>query len=202
MTTNEQYLAEVPYKGNGESVRFFSEHMELKGQSIPYEDIAFLSSNGSSTVHTFIGIPLGRSFDGGVVLKMNNGKTHSINMNSMSMFGIPIIRNPRKNEKLFPALFSAVNSIVAKAMAQKHIDAINVGNTVEVAGLVINSLEAKPKSSKKAVIINRDNYRDSLLTSGTSVGVYDGNGDLIWGSSIWDYKNILLIPYILDAIFG
>ena len=135
---------------------------------------------------------------------MNDGKTHGINMNSMSMFGIPFIRNPRKSAKLFPPLFYAVHSIVTWKMAQRYVDAIMRGDTVAVGGLTTNSLEAKSinKSGKNTVVINKENYRESLIPNGSAVTVYDKAGERLWNSSVWSNKNNLLIPYILDTIFG
>jgi len=197
-------LTEVPYKSNGESVRFFDDHVEFSGHSIQYDDITTLSAGSSITIHTFIGIPLGRSFTGTVIFKMNSGKSHCINLNAMSVFGIPIIRNPRKCEKLYPPLFDAAFTIVAKNMAQKYIAAIKEGATVEVAGLIINSTEARPKS-KKVAVINKENYLECMVLTGygaSVVDVYDKPGDILWSSSVWGDKNILLIPFILDAIFA
>ncbi|HOA80825.1 MAG TPA: hypothetical protein PKK61_07165, partial [Defluviitaleaceae bacterium] len=97
----------------------------------------------------------------------------------------------------------AIFSIVAKSMAQKYIDMIKEGATVEVAGLAINSTEAKPtKKSKKPVIINKDNYRDFEITKGDGVAIYDKPGNLIWQSSFVSNKNAFLIPHIFNAIFA
>ncbi|WP_455715142.1 hypothetical protein [Anaerosporobacter sp.] len=205
MNNVENYLVDVPYKRNGKSARFYNDRVEFKKKSIRYDDIAILiASCGTTTIHTYCGIPVGRSYDGAVVFKMNDGKTHGINLNSMSLFGISFIRNPRKSEKLFPPLFNAVHSIVAWNMAQRYVDAIMRGGTVEVCGLTINSLEAKSikKSGKNTVVINKENYRESQIPNGSDVIVYDKSGERLWNSSIWSYKNNLLIPYILDTIFG
>ena len=198
-------ITEVPLKSNGESARFFHDHVEFYGKSIRYDEIATLATSNSITVHTYIGIPMGRSYDGTVSLKMNNGKTHIINMNAVAVFGIPIIRNPRKSEKLFPPLHDAVISIIAKNMAQKYINEISGGATVEVAGLTVNSSEATSKSKKGATVINKENYRECQITCGygaTAATVYDKQGDVLWSSSIWSGKNVLLVPYILDSVFG
>ena len=201
----ENYLEDIPYKRNGKSARFYNDRVEFNKKIIRYDDIAILMAGcGGTTIHTYCGIPLGRSFDGAVVFKMNDGKTHGINMNSMSMFGIPFIRNPRKSAKLFPPLFDAVHSIVAWKMAQRYVDAIMRGDTVAVGGLTINSLEAKSinKSGKNTVVINKENYRESQIPNGSAVIVYDKAGERLWNSSVWSNKNNLLIPYILDTIFG
>jgi len=195
-------ITEVPFKSNGASARFFEDHVEFSGQSMRYDEIATLVTSTAITIHTYFGIPVGRSFNGVVSLKMNNGKTHRINMNAVAVFGIPIISNPRKKEELFPPLYDAVYSIVARNMAQKYIDAINGGSTVEIAGLTVNSSEAM-SASKKAVIINKENYRECHVSHGygTVATVYDKSGDTLWSSSVWKNKNILLVPYILDAVF-
>ena len=201
----EEYIADVPFKNNGKSARFFNDRMEFNEQIIRYDEIETLvTSGGQTTIHTYIGIPVGRSFNGGFQFKMNSGKTHKIIMNSMAIFGIPVIKNPRKNEKLYLPLFDAVYSIVAKNAAQKYIDMIRGGATVEVAGLTINSSEAtsKAKASKKVAVINKENYRECQLTNGYGVSAYDKPGEILWSSSVWSSKNTLLIPYILDAIFG
>ena len=199
--SSHNILADVQFKSNGKSAQFFDDHIEFYGKSFRYDDIKTLITRGATTIHTYIGIPVGRSFDGVVQFKLNNGKTHHINMNAMNIFGIG---KARKNEKLFPPLFNAVYSIVAKRMAEKQIDMIRAGATVEVAGLTINSLEATSKSkvSKKVVVINKENYRESHLINGSGVIVYDKPGEILWSSSMKNSKNVLLVPYILDTIFS
>ena len=89
-------------------------------------------------------------------------------------------------------------------MAQRYVDAIMRGGTVEVCGLTINSLEAKSinKSGKNTVVINKENYRESQIPNGSAVIVYDKSGERLWNSSVWSNKNNMLIPYILDTIFS
>jgi len=198
------FLAEVPYKSNGESVSFHDDHVEFKGQSIRYDEIETMAAAGQSVTHTYIGIPVGKSFDGSIVFWTRDGKRRGIVMNSMSIFGIPIIRNPRKNAELFPPLFDAVDKIIARSMAQRYIYAIQQGQTVEVAGLLINGAAAVPKgkSPQKTEMITKVNYQAcEIIGGGTGVRVYGKMGELIWGSSIWSTKNVLLLPHILDAIF-
>lgn len=209
MENMEKCILEVPFKSNGEKAQFFNDHVEFSGQRIMYSEIEELAAGSNGvTIHTYVGIPLGRSFDGSFTFKMKSGKKFQIIMNSVSLFGIPIIRNPRKTEKLFPPLFQAVYSIVAQNMAQKYVDLIRGGSTVEVAGLEINSIEAKPKAkakakaSKEVAIINKENYRECQITHTYGVVVFDKPGNTLWSSSVWSNKNILLIPYILDAIFS
>ncbi|MDR1563657.1 MAG: zinc ribbon domain-containing protein [Oscillospiraceae bacterium] len=195
-------LADIPFKTSGKSARFFSDHIEFKGQSLRYDQIAQITARAAVTVHTYVGIPVGRSFDGVVLFKMDSGKTHKIIMSAMNVFGIG---KARKNEKLYPPLFEAVNAIVAKNVAQRYINQIRAGATVEVAGLTINSLQAtaQAKISKKITVINKENYRESQITNGYGgVAVYDKPGELLWSSSVFSNKNILLVPYILDAIFA
>ena len=107
-------------------------------------------------------------------------------------------------EKLYPALFDAVFNIVAKYMAQKYINLIKAGEVVEVAGLNINASEAKTKArnEKKVVVINKENYRECLITGDYGVAVYNKSSDMLWRSSVWSSKNALLVPHIFDYIFG
>jgi len=208
----EKYVVDVPFKGNGTSARFFNDRVEFGGRSIRYDDIETLATSGSVTINTYFGIPVGRDFTGATLFIANDGKKHVINMNAMTIFGIPILlRSPRKQEELYPSLYEALDTIVAKSMAQKLIDRVKNGGTIEVAGLIINSLEAKSKqkrkkkkASKEIVVIHKENYRESLIAniSDSFVTVYDTSGDALWRSSPWCNRNILLIPYILDAIFG
>ena len=205
---NKVLLKEVPFKGNGKSAQFFDDRVEFNGNVVRYDDIETFTTNAQTTIHTYVGIPVGRSFDGGVLFKMNNGKTHRIAMRAMTVFGIPIMfKSPRKSEKLYPALYEALYEIVAKYMAQKMIYRIRNGETIEISGLIVNSAEArkakiKAKEAEKVTVITKDNYRESLTLNISVVAVYDKAGDVLWKSSVWRNKNILLVPYILDAIFG
>ena len=201
-------LKEVPYRGKKKTARFFEDRMEFGGKAIRYCDVSTLATSALTTIHTYIGIPFGRSFTGGAQFKLKSGKSMRINMGAMTIFGIPILfRSPRKSEKLYPALHEALYTIVARNMAEPLINSISSGNTVEVGGLSINSAEAvKAKAraretSKKAPVINKGNYRESQLANSTAI-VYDKAGDVLWQSSVWSNKNILLIPHILDAVFG
>jgi len=58
------------------------------------------------------------------------------------------------------------------------------------------------KSGKNTVVINKENYSESQIPNGSAVIVYDKAGERLWNSSVWSNKNNLLIPYILDTIFG
>ena len=200
------FLTEVPYRRNGKSAVFFDDHVEFGGQSIRYDEIETLTTNGRTTIHTFIGIPVGRSFDGGVQFKMNNGKTAKIIMSAWTLFGIPVIwpRRPRTSEKLYPPMFDAVYSIVARHMAQKYIYWIQGGATVEVAGFTINSSGAttKAKLSKNITTINKENYSTCQIKNDYGIAVFDKHGDMLW-QTFWgsSYKNVLLIPYIFEVIF-
>lgn len=195
-------IAEVPYKRNGKTVKFYDDHMDYKGNNILYADIDILTTSALSTRMLFLGIPAGRSFAGAFQFKMNTGKKFTINLSSLSVFGIPFHGSPKKNEKLYPPLFDAVNSLVAKSMAQKYIDKINQGETVEVAGLSINSSEAKTTGKmKKTVVISKENYRNCRHTPAYGTEIFDKSGQMICRTSTWSLKNNLLIPYIFDTIF-
>lgn len=203
MATTDTCLTEVPYKKNS-VLRFFHDRVEFNGKCIRYDDIATITTTtGGVTVHTFLLIPVGRDFDGLISFKMNDGKTQTFSLRGFSLFGIPIAGNPRKNEELFPPLFDAVSDIVAKNMAERYLNLIQRGNTVEVGGFKINSSEARSitKSAKKEIVINKENYRECRLSDSYRVEVYANSCEIIWNSSIWNNKNDLLIPYIFDALF-
>ena len=202
MTQN--IITDVPLKKKNKSAIFFSDRVEFNGICIFYDDIDVLMTNAQTTIHTYVFIPVARSFDGGARFKTKAGKTKSINMNCMTLFGIPLGGSPRKIEKLYPALFDAVFNIVAKYMAQKYINLIKAGEAVEVAGLIINASEAKTKAKneKKVVVINKENYLECLITNDYGVAVYNKSSDMLWRSSVWSNKNTLLVPHILDDIFG
>ena len=57
-------LADVPYKTNGKNARFYADHLEFNDKSIRYDDITTLATSCTTTKHTYIGIPFGRSFTG------------------------------------------------------------------------------------------------------------------------------------------
>ncbi|MCL2036366.1 MAG: hypothetical protein FWG83_03140 [Oscillospiraceae bacterium] len=205
MTNAGNLIADVPLKKKGRSAQFFSDRVEFNGQSVRYDDIDILRTKAQTTIHTYAAIPVGRSFDGAVNFKMKNGKSLKINLSSMTVLGIPFGGSARKNEKLYPALFDAVFSVVAQNMAQRYIEMIRAGNQVEVAGLIINGSAASPKPKGKkpvTVSITRENYRDAQINGGYGVMVYDKSGESIWCSSVWDNANVLVLPYILDTFFG
>ncbi|HQD49903.1 MAG TPA: hypothetical protein PLL17_02055 [Defluviitaleaceae bacterium] len=193
-------IVEVPINPKGKTARFYDDRVEFNEKVILYKDIEGLTAGTlGKTVHTYIGIPVGRSFDGGVRFRTKDGKNHNIVMNSFAMFGIPIIRNPKKYEKLFYPLYEAVYSIVAKNMAKPYIDKIRAGATVEVSGFLINSAEAKPVKSRKPIVITKANYRDYQVRDLGDVIVFDRSGDVLWQ---FTKPNALLIPYIFDEIFA
>lgn len=198
-----ELIKEVPINTKGGAARFYADRVEFNDKTVLYSEIEALETRHMVTINRYVGIPLSRAFDGTVFFIMSNGKKQKIDLRAVAMFGIPIMNNPQKYEELYPELFEAIFSIVAKSMAQKYIDMIKEGATVEVAGLAINSTEAKPtKKSKKPVIINKDNYRDFEITKGDGVAIYDKPGNLIWQSSFVSNKNAFLIPHIFNAIFA
>ncbi|HOQ17030.1 MAG TPA: hypothetical protein PLL17_02065 [Defluviitaleaceae bacterium] len=167
-----------------------------------YRDIEILETTAKVIISRFLGIPVGRKFEAYVRFRMKDGKKYNINMNAMATFGISFGRNPRQYEELYPKVFEAVYAIVAKAMAQPYINKIRSGATVEVAGLMINATAAKPVKSRKDIVINSSNYREAVISQGYGVTVYNKQGDVLWDSPYFNYKNILLIPHILNEIFA
>jgi len=201
---SENFLAEVPLKKKGQSVKFFDERVEFGGQTVNYADIDTLRANTDYTIHTYGGIPVWSDFRSGVHFKLKNNQTAKISLCSMRVFGIPFGGSPGKTSKLFPPLLDAVFAIIAKNMAGQYINSIKAGAEVEVCGLFINSTEASSFSKKKGKVpvINKENYRESQITKACGVAVYDKPGEVLWCSSVWKTDNALLIPYILDAVFG
>ncbi len=122
-------------------------------------------------------------------------------MNAMSVFGIG---KAHKNEELYPDVFEPVFTIVAKYMAQQLIDAINGGSTVELTNLSINSVEAvtKAKLAKNVIKINKENYGDWEFRPGYAVWVSDKAGTPFYNTPVMSDKNNLLVPYVLEALFG
>lgn len=202
----EELLKEVPINKKGETAKFYTDRVEFKGKVVKYDQIKSLSVNAELTTHRVNFIPMGRSFSGYVRFDMNDGKKVAINLNAMSILGIPFGGRPKKKAELFPELFEATYTIIAKSMAQKYIDSIRGGASVEVADLIIDSRgakKAKPKAKEKdEIIISKDNYERCQLLKGYRMAVVNKTGTAAWESYSRDNKDVLLIPYILDATFG
>ncbi|MCL2109335.1 MAG: hypothetical protein FWH20_08340 [Oscillospiraceae bacterium] len=204
MADTQNLLAEIPLKKQGQTARFFDERVEFGGQIVNYADIVTLRANADYTVNTYVGIPVWSDFRSGIHFKLNSGQTAKIPLCSMRVFGIPFGGSPGKTSKLFPPLLNAAYEIVAKNMAAQYINTIKSGGEVEICGLLINSTEASKYSKKKGKVpvINKENYRESQVTNNCGVAVYDKPGAVLWSSSAWKTDNALLIPHILDAVFG
>ena len=206
MSNTNNLLVEVPYHKKGKVANFYDDYLEFKGKSIYYKDIAKVNvSVGRSTVHKYVFISVGRDFEGPITLQTTDGKKHNIGMRSMSVFGIPIYGgSPKKTPALYETLFDAVESVVVRNVAQRYIEDIKSGKECEISGLAVNNMQAVPikKSRKEQIVITKDNYRDSLMTQNLGVEVFDKEGNIIWHSNRLSDDNNLVIPYVLDAIFG
>jgi len=199
------FLAQVPFKTNGESLVFHDDHVEFKGQSLRYDQIESLVMDGRWDFEAGH-MPAGSGFTGFVTFSMRDGGRHKVVINETTIFGISVILgNPRNSHELFVPLFEAVYSILAKSVAQRFIHAIRQGQTVEVAGLLISETVAVRKGESPGVpgTIIKANYQKCQINDyGSGVTVFGKMGETLWISPVWNYTNVILIPHILDAIFG
>jgi ribosomal protein L40E len=191
-------LATVSYKGNGESARFFDDHVEFEGYSVRYSDIAIMDTHASaSTTYAFIFI--WGSFDGWIRFTLMNGQKIKIKVYGFSFWGIGSKGSAKRR---FQPLFTAAYQIAAKAMAANALAQIRQGATVNLAGIEINSNGASCKKllKREPIYITRQNFGACGL-DGYSVRIVDKNGNKLFSTSD-DSPNALLLPYVLTSLFG
>ena len=197
-TASNALLATVAYKGNGEAVQFYDDHLEYAGNIIGYADIAVMDTH--AVIHSgYAAIIWYSSYDGYVRFTMTNSQKYKIPVKGMSVFSIGTTRSAKKR---FPPLFNAVYKIVAQAMAVNALSHIKSGSTVSIAGLDITNEGASHKKllKKEPIYINRENFGNCGL-DGYNVRVLDKQGNkLIAISDAAD--NALLLPYVLTTLFG
>jgi hypothetical protein len=191
-------LATVAYKSNGESCRFFRDHLEFEGNIVSYADIAEMDCN-NSTRSAFAVLFWYSRYIGYVRFTLLNGQKLKVAVNGISFYSIGGVRSAKKR---FPALFDAAFDIVAAAMAQNALAQIRQGATVNLAGLEINREFAVYKKllNKEPIYISRDNYGHCGL-DGYNVLIFDKAGKRLFYTSD-DNVNALLLPYVLKALWG
>jgi hypothetical protein len=196
--TSGELISTVPYKGNGESVRFYDDHLEFGGYNIGYEDISVMDTYAVET-SGYAAIVVYGSFDGFIRFTLYSGEKIKIKIYGFSLYGIGAKRSARKR---YPPLFNAAYKIVAKAMADRALAHVMNGETVTLAGMEVSRDSASYKKllRKEPVVISKYNF-GSCSPDGYSVRVLDKEGKRLFVTSD-DSANALLMPYVLGALFG
>lgn len=193
---DDKLIVSLPYRSRGALINFFDDHIELKGQTIFYEDIKEITYVNYTVVYYPIIVS---NFTGRIDLKLNNGKNIPISAGGLSVFGIGTTKGAVRR---FEPLLEATYSIVGKIIAQKLLDEIREGKTVEIGGFTVdcNTATRKKKLILSAESINRDNFDRIEVDKGFVRIIYKGN-ERICGIP-GDRPNGLILPYILTSLFG
>jgi len=190
-------IAEAQYKGNGESAKFYSDHVEFAGNIIHYSDIEELDTKGVTSRTTFA-IIFQSDFSGHIGFVLKNGQKLKIPLRGFSIYGIGTTRSAKKR---FSPLFTAAYNSVAKAMAVEALARIKKGETVSITGMDINCEGAiyKRLFKKEPIYISKQNFGACVL-DGYYVRVLDKNGKKLFMTSD-DFANALLLPYVMTTLF-
>ena len=195
---NNNLLSTVPYKGNGESVLFYDDHLEFDGNSLRYTDITVMDTYAVEST-SYAAIVVYGDFDGYIRFTLANGQKTKIKVYGFSLYGIGAKGSAKRR---FLPLFNAAYQIVAKAMAANALAQVRQGATINLAGIEITRENAVCKKllKREPIYISKHNFGACGL-DGYSVRVLDKGGGKLFATSD-DNANALLLPYVLTTLFG
>jgi hypothetical protein len=198
--TNEQsseLLSEVTLKSNS-TIKFFGDRVEWGANCVRFSDIAYMDTYGVATTGYAV-IIVYSYFTGYIRFALTDGRKLKINLGGFSLYGMGTTRGAKKR---YPAIFQAAYKYVAAPLADRALAAINAGQTVTIAGVEVSRERAvfKKLLKREPVVITRENFAACGLT-GTSVYVSTKDGKTPFNMTD-DAVNVLLLPYVLTALFG
>jgi hypothetical protein len=194
---SSQLLAEVNLKSSS-TIKFFSDRVEWGANCVRYGDIAYMDTYGATTTG-YAAIIFYSYFTGYIRFTLTDGRKLKINLGGFSLYGIGTTRSAKKR---YPPIFQAAYKYIAAPLADRALAAINAGHTVTIAGVEVSRERAvfKKLLKREPVVITRGNFAACGLT-GTSVYVSTKDGKTPFNMTD-DAVNVLLLPYVLTALFG
>jgi hypothetical protein len=194
---SSELLSEVNLKSSS-TIKFFGDRVEWGANCVRFSDIAYMDTYGVTTTGYAV-IIVYSYFTGYIRFTLTDGRKLKINLGGFSLYGIGTTRGAKKR---YPAIFQAAYEYIAAPLADRALAAINAGQTVTIAGVEVSRERAvfKKLLKRDPVVITRDNFADCGLT-GTSVYVSTKDGKTPFNMTD-DAVNVLLLPYVLTALFG
>jgi hypothetical protein len=173
-------------------IRVYEDHFEFNGKRVSYNDIEIIKykENMSTTTN---GITTRGKYKAGYTFVLSDGEKIKLKCGRSTL-----LRDVSDETKhTVDAFVSVIWKTVVKSVAQRACGQIRDGSTLNIAGLSINSSEAK---GEKNTLVNADNY-GKYKFSVDHIHVISKSGEELFSAKV-TVDNADLLPYVLDSLFS
>ena len=191
----------VPYDKDRKTITFYDTFVDMNGDVVKYDDIAVVQSaalNSSSMIYFYFS----NSFTYNFCFTTYDGVKHNFKRHGYQAYGIGSYRRIKKE---FDVVAQPMYDIVFKKVADRLLDRIVNGATVNICGLQISRDHVIFEKKKEMIVIDRSNFDHAAVSNGYGVSfaqiflkevkkpIFSGNLNL---------DNARLIVPIVNCLFG
>ena len=150
----ENKLRIVPYKNGKKNITFYDTYFDIDGDVIKYDDIAIVQSDALN--HSFMYyIVFGKDFTYNFKFTTYDGTKHKLHRYGLSLYGIGLYKRVKEE---FETVATPMYNIVFEKVANRLINRIENGATVNICGLQISRDQIVIEKKKKTIVIDRNNF--------------------------------------------
>ena len=150
----ENKLRIVPYKNGKKQITFYDTYFDMDGDIVKYDDIAIVQSDALN--HSFMYyIVFGKDFTYNFKFTTYDGTKHKFHRYGLSLYGIGLYKRIKEE---FDTVANPMYNIVFQKVADRLIDRIENGATVNICGLQISKDKMVYEKRKNTIVIDRNNF--------------------------------------------
>jgi len=155
----------VPYDKDRKTITFYDTFFDMNGDVVKYDDIAVVQSaamNSSSMIYFYFS----NSFTYNFCFTTYDGVKHNFKRHGYQAYGIGSYRRIKKE---FDVVAQPMYDIVFRKVADRLIDRIANGASVNICGLQITRDRIIFEKKKETIVIDRSNFDHAANNSGYAV---------------------------------
>ena len=144
----------VPYDKDRKTIFFYDTFVDMNGDVVKYDDIAIIESgalNSSSMIYLYFS----KSFEYHFIFTTYDGTRHKFKRSGYSAYGIGTYKRIKAE---FEPVSGPMYNIVFRKVADRLIDRIANGASVNIGGLVITKDRMTYEKRKETIVIDRNNF--------------------------------------------
>ena len=148
----------VPYDKDRKTVFFYDTFIDMNGDVVKYDDIAIIESgalNSSSMIYFYFS----KSFEYHSIFTTCDGAKHNFKRSGYSAYGIGTSKRIKAE---YDVVSDPMYNIVFRKVADRLIDRIANGASVNIGGLVITKDQMTLEKRKQTIVIDRNNFNRAV----------------------------------------
>ena len=148
----------VPYDKDRKTVFFYDTFIDMNGDVVKYDDIAIIESgalNSSSMIYFYFS----KSFEYHFIFTTYDGAKHKFKRSGYSAYGIGTYKRIKAE---YDVVSDPMYNIVFRKVADRLIDRIANGASVNIGGLVITKDQMTLEKRKQTIVIDRNNFNRAV----------------------------------------